>query len=99
MDEVSCILCKAHLYEAKVLEEVCMNFIKQNTDRVVPTPGFAELTKHWPEVKLKLNAFLAGISGSVAEAITEKGFGRKKRPTEETEEKDGDDESSKRPRT
>ena len=82
------------------MEEVCLDFIKRNMDQVVATSGFAELAKRWPEVIVKLNAFLAGISGSAAQTITEKSFERKKRPNPAEDEKtEGGDESSKRPRT
>jgi len=66
--QVCSILCQAHLYEAKQLENACLTFIKENMEAVVATPGFGSLSGKWPEVMLKINIFIAGLSESAASA-------------------------------
>jgi len=78
--DVCSILCEAHLYEAKQLEQACLAFIKQNMGIVVATPAFGSLAADWPEVMLKINIFIAGISDScAAHAIKAEENTRKKR--------------------
>ena len=80
-------------------EKVCLSFLKSNMEEVVPTAGFTDLAKRWPEVMVKVNVSLAGISGPKASSIVEDGFGRRKRPLEEEEkDKDKEDSDSKRQR-
>eukprot|EP00930_Biecheleria_cincta_P069283 TRINITY_DN57034_c0_g1_i1.p1 TRINITY_DN57034_c0_g1~~TRINITY_DN57034_c0_g1_i1.p1 ORF type:complete len:537 (+),score=90.85 TRINITY_DN57034_c0_g1_i1:113-1723(+) len=65
-DHVCSLLCQAHLFEAKGLETACLAYIKKNLDSVAATSGFGSLIAEWPEVMLKLNIFLAGLSESGA---------------------------------
>ena len=95
--EVSSILCQAHLYQAEKLENICLGFMKANMADVVGTPGFAEVTKKWPEVILKVNMFVAGVSGAKASSIIEEGFGRNKRPSEELDGKEEEKDDEKDP--
>lgn len=66
VNEACSILCQAHLHEAKHLEQVCLAFIKTHVGAVVATPAFGRLTRTWPEVMLKINMHLAGISENAA---------------------------------
>lgn len=69
--DVCSVLCQAHLYEARQLEETSLVFIKENMDKVVITPAFGSLGREWPEVMLKINVFVAGVSASSAAAAIE----------------------------
>merc|ERR1712032_1336154 len=69
VQEVCSVLCQAHLYEAKQLEEVCLMFVKQNLEDVVKTPTFGRLAKEWPEVMLKISLFMVGAAESQAAAV------------------------------
>eukprot|EP00930_Biecheleria_cincta_P075979 TRINITY_DN63180_c0_g1_i1.p1 TRINITY_DN63180_c0_g1~~TRINITY_DN63180_c0_g1_i1.p1 ORF type:complete len:506 (-),score=97.06 TRINITY_DN63180_c0_g1_i1:121-1638(-) len=62
VDQVCSVLCQAHLYDAKQLEEGCLTFIKENMEKVVVTSMFGCLAKEWPEVMLKISIFTAGLS-------------------------------------
>merc|ERR1711953_1267629 len=53
-NKVCSILCQAHLYEAKQLENACLSFIKDNMEMVVATPAFGSFSEEWPEVMLKV---------------------------------------------
>lgn len=66
VNEACSILCQAHLHEAKHLEQVCLAFIKNHVSAVVATPAFGRLTQTWPEVMLKINIHLAGVSENAA---------------------------------
>ena len=103
LDEVSRILCQAHLHQAEKLEQFCLSFIKRNVPQVLTKPGYVDIAKRWPEVIFKVNVFLAGVSGSAAKEITEEGFRpKKKRPAAEDDgdqKKDSGDDDSKRPRS
>ena len=39
MNEVSGVLCQAHLFDAKQLQSACLAFIKENVEAVATTPG------------------------------------------------------------
>merc|ERR1711920_1135184 len=67
-NNVCTILCQAHLYEAKQLEQACLMFIKENKSAVMVTPMFGRLCREWPEVMLKISLFTAGISEARAAA-------------------------------
>eukprot|EP00928_Gymnodinium_smaydae_P074257 TRINITY_DN57323_c0_g1_i1.p1 TRINITY_DN57323_c0_g1~~TRINITY_DN57323_c0_g1_i1.p1 ORF type:complete len:527 (-),score=129.24 TRINITY_DN57323_c0_g1_i1:154-1734(-) len=71
VSEVCSVLCQAHMYDARQLEEACLRFIKSNLEKVVVTPSFGSLGKEWPEVVLKINLFLAGVSETSAQAAIE----------------------------
>jgi hypothetical protein len=60
--EVCSILCKAHLYEAIQLEQACLTYIRDNIKMVGVTPAFGRMSADWPQVMLKVNIFMAGIS-------------------------------------
>jgi len=64
--KVCSILCQAHLFEAQQLERICLSFIKENMETVVATPGFGSLGAEWPEVMLKINVNMAGLTESAA---------------------------------
>eukprot|EP00931_Biecheleriopsis_adriatica_P064105 TRINITY_DN38948_c0_g1_i2.p1 TRINITY_DN38948_c0_g1~~TRINITY_DN38948_c0_g1_i2.p1 ORF type:complete len:520 (+),score=78.09 TRINITY_DN38948_c0_g1_i2:65-1561(+) len=61
--DVSNVLSLAALLEASQLEQECLEFIKQNKEAVVITPGFGSLSK---EALLKVSLFLAGVPESRA---------------------------------
>jgi len=69
-DEVCSILCQAHLYDAKQLEKACLGFIKDNMDDVMATRSFGSFSAEWPEVLLKINIFVAGLSEGKASEVT-----------------------------
>eukprot|EP00931_Biecheleriopsis_adriatica_P054733 TRINITY_DN32240_c0_g1_i1.p1 TRINITY_DN32240_c0_g1~~TRINITY_DN32240_c0_g1_i1.p1 ORF type:complete len:534 (-),score=87.60 TRINITY_DN32240_c0_g1_i1:2-1603(-) len=73
--EVCSILCQAHLHQAAQLEKRCLSFIKAKMAQVATTPGFADMAKRWPEVMVKINLFIAGVSDSAALAVVEESFG------------------------
>ena len=54
-------LCQAHIYEARQLEEACLDFICANHTRVSVTPDFGALSAEWPEVMLKVVHKLSGV--------------------------------------
>merc|ERR1712176_399436 len=60
--DVCTVLCQAHLYQARQLEEACLHFIQAQKAVVVVTQAFRRLAKEWPEVMLKVNMFFAGVS-------------------------------------
>merc|ERR1712194_411843 len=62
IEDVCSILCQAHLYDAKELENACLSFFQHHRQAVVVSENFGILSKGWPEVMLKLNIFLAGVS-------------------------------------
>ena len=92
------ILCQAHLYDAKQLEQSCLTFIKDNLAQVVSSTAFGRGCKEWPEVVLKINAATAGLderSASMAfEAFREK-KPEKAEKAEESETKDFKEEQDK----
>jgi len=86
-DEVCTILCQAHLYDAKQLEKVCLGFIKNHMEPVMSTRTFGSLSSEWPEVMLKINIFLAGLSEiKASEVITAHEESRKKRGAQQSVE-------------
>lgn len=68
-EEVCSVLRQAHLYEAKLLEQLCLQFIKDNMAAVVAQPVFASLTRDWPEIAFKINMFVAGLSDGAAASL------------------------------
>ena len=68
-DEVLPLLCHAYLFEAVELQKTCLVFIKHNQEVVVAMPAFGNLSVDRPEVMLKINVFLAGISNSAASSV------------------------------
>jgi len=75
-------LCQAHLYEAKQLEEACLEFVSANRSSVSVTPDFGALSLEWPAVMLKISHKLAGVQAAEAapalEAATAQGTKRKR---------------------
>jgi len=69
--EVCSILCQAHLYEAKQLQEVCLAFIKDRFGEVAKTKAFGSLSEDWPQVMLKISIFIAGLTENDASAAIE----------------------------
>eukprot|EP00930_Biecheleria_cincta_P084448 TRINITY_DN73910_c0_g1_i1.p1 TRINITY_DN73910_c0_g1~~TRINITY_DN73910_c0_g1_i1.p1 ORF type:complete len:519 (+),score=112.57 TRINITY_DN73910_c0_g1_i1:99-1655(+) len=69
VEEVCSVLRQAHLYEAKLLEQLCLQFVKDNMAAVVAQPAFASLTRDWPEILFKINMFLAGLSDVAAASL------------------------------
>ena len=55
------MLCQAHLYEAKELEQGCLRTIKENFETVVLTSEFGALAFKWPEVMVKITMYIGGI--------------------------------------
>jgi speckle-type POZ protein len=87
MSEVCSVLCQAHLYEAKQLEQACLDFIKDNLRTVATTQAFGRLSLEWPEVILKINIYLAGIPESKAmPAFVGQQEARKKRQFQHTDQ-------------
>jgi len=82
IDTVCCCLCQAHLYEAKRLEEACLDFISANHAKTSVTPEFGILCAEWPAVMLKISHKLAGVKAAEAvramEAATTQGTKRKR---------------------
>eukprot|EP00929_Paragymnodinium_shiwhaense_P042381 TRINITY_DN21942_c0_g1_i1.p1 TRINITY_DN21942_c0_g1~~TRINITY_DN21942_c0_g1_i1.p1 ORF type:complete len:515 (+),score=118.28 TRINITY_DN21942_c0_g1_i1:95-1639(+) len=70
--DVCSVLCQAHLYEAKQLEDACLEFIKENFKEVVQTDGYGELSAKWAEVALKINIAIAGLPKADAKAAVDK---------------------------
>lgn len=62
IEDVCPVLCQAHLYEAKVLEEKCLAFIVANKNAVAKSDAFGTLSHEWPQVNLKIALRLAGVS-------------------------------------
>eukprot|EP00930_Biecheleria_cincta_P028578 TRINITY_DN1994_c0_g1_i1.p1 TRINITY_DN1994_c0_g1~~TRINITY_DN1994_c0_g1_i1.p1 ORF type:complete len:515 (-),score=101.52 TRINITY_DN1994_c0_g1_i1:79-1623(-) len=80
IETVCSVLCQAHLYSAKKLEKNCLDFIKQNVHEVLPTEAFAELHHKWPQVSVKITAYLANVpeeKTAVAFQVQEKSRKRK----------------------
>lgn len=69
--DVCSVLCQAHLFESKTLEEVALHFIKDNREAVMATPEFGKLSNEWPAVMLKITLFLAGLPEVRASAAIE----------------------------
>lgn len=85
ISDVCSLVCHAHLYEAKQLEEVCLLFIKEHVDQVMATSSFGSLAKDWPEVMLKISVFNVGVTPSTACAAMEVVRSSKKRKCETSE--------------
>lgn len=68
INDVCSVLQQAHLYEAKHLEEACLKFVKEHFHAIVVMESFGIMSKDWPEVALKVNIFMAGVSENSAEA-------------------------------
>ena len=77
--EVCGVLCQAHLYEAKELEAVCLDFVRARLEQVVVTDGFIGLSSDWPEVALKIQLHTAGVSGERAKGAVEQAETRKRK--------------------
>lgn len=69
--DVCSVLCQAHLYDAKQLEDVCLQYIQKNLAAVTVTPMFGTISKEWPEVMFKISIFTAGVSEASAVAAIE----------------------------
>jgi len=81
--DVCSLLCQAHLYEAKQLEQRCLNLIRENVEQVVGTEGFVRLSVQWPEVLLKVSLSNLGASNrAVASALEAQQAGLRKRKRE-----------------
>merc|ERR1712216_409649 len=79
IDSVCSVLCQAHLYDAKKLEEKCLKFIKENVKEVMKTESYASLTANWPQVSLKITLHIASIAESEAAATVERHENARKR--------------------
>ncbi|CAE7764739.1 BPM3, partial [Symbiodinium sp. CCMP2456] len=64
--QVCGMLCQAHLFQAKQLEQACLCFIRDHADQVFTLPAYLELITKWPEIALKINLFSAGVSEAEA---------------------------------
>eukprot|EP00930_Biecheleria_cincta_P047339 TRINITY_DN32797_c0_g1_i1.p1 TRINITY_DN32797_c0_g1~~TRINITY_DN32797_c0_g1_i1.p1 ORF type:complete len:504 (+),score=73.00 TRINITY_DN32797_c0_g1_i1:91-1602(+) len=60
--DVCHLLCQAHLYEAKLLESKCLDFLAANKNGVAVGSTFGSLAQDWPEVSLKITLRLARFS-------------------------------------
>ncbi|CAE7399626.1 BPM6 [Symbiodinium natans] len=69
--EVCGILCQAHVFEAKQIENACLSFIKDHTAEVLKLQAYADLSKKWPEVAMKIHLFSAGVPETEAAAIVQ----------------------------
>merc|ERR1712060_637606 len=82
MEDVCPVLCQAHLYEAKVLEEKCLAFIVAHKNDVAKSVAFGTLSHEWPQVSLKIALRLAGVSDdSAATAMKNHENARKRKRT------------------
>ena len=59
---VCSILVQAHLLQAKQLEKSCLSFIETHAGQVLSLPAYADLIKKWPQIRLQVSLFLAGVS-------------------------------------
>ncbi|CAE7253667.1 BPM2 [Symbiodinium sp. CCMP2592] len=64
---VCSILVQAHLFQAKQLEKACLSFIKAKAGQVLLLPAYADLSKKWPQIGLKVSLFLAGVSETASQ--------------------------------
>merc|ERR1712046_138158 len=71
VEDVCSVLCQAHLYEAKTLEERCLDYVKAHIDEVVQTEAFACLSQDWPQVSLKIILHNSRVSERSAAAAVE----------------------------
>ena len=75
VDDCLSVLCQAHLYDAKQLEQACLTFIKDNFAQMVSSYDFGRICKEWPEVMLKINTATVGLdersAASAFEAVRE----------------------------
>mmetsp|Transcript_105673 Transcript_105673/g.187913 ORF Transcript_105673/g.187913 Transcript_105673/m.187913 type:complete len:519 (+) Transcript_105673:119-1675(+) len=79
--EVCSVLSLAHLCDAKALEEVCLEHIKENMQKVMVTPGFVHLSAQWPELLLKISLFVSGLMSSSSSVIAaQRDLLRKRQP-------------------
>jgi len=81
VDEACPILCQAHLYGATQLMNACLSFIREHYAAVVVTEKFGSLAKEWPEVMLKINICVAGVSEASAKpaiAASQRASGKRK---------------------
>jgi len=76
-------LCQAHLFEAKQLEEKCLDFIKANMNDVVKTDSFGSLSQDWPQVSLKIILHTSSVPKNNALTAMEKQENARKRKREE----------------
>jgi len=67
--DVCQVLCQAHLYDAKHLEETCLSYIAGNWAEVVANPAYGRLGVEWPEVMLKISISSAGVTQDRASAV------------------------------
>lgn len=82
ISEVCSILCQAHLYEAKHLASACLNYVKEHYAAVIVTEDFGSLAKDWPEVMVKINLWMGGVTESNAKTAIEasqRASGKRKR--------------------
>eukprot|EP00747_Dinoflagellata_sp_TGD_P156629 gnl/TRDRNA2_/TRDRNA2_177678_c4_seq6.p1 gnl/TRDRNA2_/TRDRNA2_177678_c4~~gnl/TRDRNA2_/TRDRNA2_177678_c4_seq6.p1 ORF type:complete len:512 (+),score=65.51 gnl/TRDRNA2_/TRDRNA2_177678_c4_seq6:75-1610(+) len=77
--EVCTVLCQAHLYEAKQLEQKCLEFIKTHKNEVVRTDTFGSLSQVWPQVSLKITLHMSDIDERSAAAAIDKQMSGHKR--------------------
>merc|ERR1712232_1213559 len=68
---VCSILCQAHLYQAKQLTNACLSYIKEHYAALIVTEDFGTLAKEWPEVMLKIDLCMAGVSEASAKPAIE----------------------------
>eukprot|EP00746_Dinoflagellata_sp_MGD_P000596 gnl/MRDRNA2_/MRDRNA2_101079_c0_seq1.p1 gnl/MRDRNA2_/MRDRNA2_101079_c0~~gnl/MRDRNA2_/MRDRNA2_101079_c0_seq1.p1 ORF type:complete len:500 (+),score=104.35 gnl/MRDRNA2_/MRDRNA2_101079_c0_seq1:78-1577(+) len=70
VEKACSVLQQAHLYEAKQLEERCLDYIAENMNEVIKTEEFAALIQQWPQVSLKITCRVARVKeGSSAAAM------------------------------
>jgi len=81
LDDVCPMLCQAHLHEAKQLAIACLKFIQKNHGAVVATEAFGTLARDWPEVLVKINAYIAGVTEDTARSAV--GASQRKRKRDE----------------
>mmetsp|Transcript_87987 Transcript_87987/g.137895 ORF Transcript_87987/g.137895 Transcript_87987/m.137895 type:complete len:517 (-) Transcript_87987:117-1667(-) len=62
--EVCSLLRQAHLLDAKVLEDVCLKYIKTNMETLASTQEFTEMSADWPELLLKISLMASGASAN-----------------------------------
>jgi len=78
--DVCQVLCQAHLYDAKHLEEACLSYIAGNWAEVVANPAYGRLGVEWPELMLKMSMSSAGITEDRASAVKDAFVAAKRKP-------------------
>ena len=85
------VLCQAHLYDAKQLEEECLSFVRENIKAVCVAPSFGALGAEWPAVLVKVNHYLAGVEATEAAPAIEAATTTARKAKRRRDDDDDDD--------